>query len=177
MAKPEKNRPSVWRHQLGRAMSGTHKGDSHPRRPRWRVPALLITGVLAVGLFSIASGTKSKITVELSLRRWGMGRMVLVESESDDAEITRRTSYRVGPLGFLRTERIALEQLGTNELRVGDIGYNPSDKRELWRVLATERNHAFDDDTVKDGVLVRSSINGGETWLPREKMGKVLVVR
>ena len=176
MAKPENNRRSVWRHQLGRAMSGTHKGDSHPRRPRWRVPALLITGVIAVGLFCITSGTKSGIKVDLNLKGWGLGRL-LTESESGDAEITRRTLYRVGPLGFLRTERIALEQLGTNELRVGDIGYNPSDKRELWRVLATERNHAFDDDTVKDGVLVRSSINGGEDWLPREKLGKVLVGR
>jgi hypothetical protein len=50
-------------------------------------------------------------------------------------------------------------------------------KREVWRVLAVERQHEFDDDTIHDGVLVRSSINGSEAWMPREKLGKVLVGR
>ena len=43
--------------------------------------------------------------------------------------------------------------------------------------MATEHRHEFDDGTDRDGVLVRSSINGGEGWLPREKLGKVLVGR
>jgi hypothetical protein len=44
-------------------------------------------------------------------------------------------------------------------------------------LFATERKHELDDDTNRDGVLVRSSVNGGEAWLPREKLGKVLVGR
>ena len=137
---------------------------------------MLIAGVIAVGLFCFASGTKSSIKLELSLRRWGMGRVVVIESESSDVEITRRTTYRFGPLGFLRTERIALVVLGTNELRVGDIGYNPPDKQGLWSVLAVEQRHEFEDGTARPGVLLRF-VNGGEGWVPREKIGKVLVGR
>jgi hypothetical protein len=178
MAKPEKNRPSVWRHQLGRAMSGTHEDDSHPRRPRWRIRALLITGAIAVGLFYIASRTKSDdMNVELNLKRWGMGRVVLIESESGNAEITRKTSYRVGPLGFLRSERVALVVLGTNAVHVGDRLYDPTTKREIWTVLAVEKRHEFDDGTDRDRVLVRHSGQYGEAWLPRKKIGKVLVGR
>jgi hypothetical protein len=44
-------------------------------------------------------------------------------------------------------------------------------------VLATERKHEFDDDTDRAGVLVRSSVNGGEAWMPREKLRNVLVGR
>jgi hypothetical protein len=44
--------------------------------------------------------------------------------------------------------------------------------RELWTVLATERKHQFDDDTDRDGVLVHSSVNGGEAWVPREQLGR-----
>ena len=40
-----------------------------------------------------------------------------------------------------------------------------------------ERWREFDDGTERDGVLVRSTGNGGEAWLPREKIGKVLVGR
>lgn len=40
-----------------------------------------------------------------------------------------------------------------------------------------DQQHEVDDDNVRDGVLVRSSINAGEGCLPREKVGKALLGR
>ena len=98
MANSEKNRPSVWRHQLGRAMTGTREGDAHSRKPRWRIPVLLITGAIAVGIFYILSGPKSASNVELNLKQWGMGRVVLNESESGNTEIREGPHIVLVPL-------------------------------------------------------------------------------
>ena len=78
---------------------------------------------------------------------------------------------------FSRTEVPSPGVLGTNTLQLGDRLYDPATRRELWRVLAIERRHEFEDGTDRDGVLVTSCVTGGEAWLPREKLGKVLVGR
>ena len=44
-------------------------------------------------------------------------------------------------------------------------------------MLPVEKEHEFEDDSVRAGVLVRDHVNGREGWLPREKLGKVLVGR
>ena len=87
-------------------------------------------------------------------------------------------SYNIGPIVVSRFVEEAFPQpLGTNTLQVGDCLYDPTSKREIWTVLAVEKLHEFDDGTDRDGVLVCSTGNGGESWLPREKLGKVLVGR
>jgi hypothetical protein len=94
------------------------------------------------------------------------------------AEVRVTRGYQVGPVRFFTSwVKPEPQPLGTNQLHVGDMLFDPTTKRELWTVLATERKHEFDDDTDRDGVLVRSRTNGGESWMPREKLGKVLVGR
>ena len=69
------------------------------------------------------------------------------------------------------------QPLGTNTVHVGDRLYDPATKGEIWQVLKVERWHEFDDGTERKGVLVPSIVNGGQTWMPTEKMRKVLVGR
>lgn len=97
---------------------------------------------------------------------------------SEQTMILVTSGFHFGPLHvFSVRSEMEPQPLGTNEVKVGMVLLDPATQREIWRVLAVERKHEFDDDTDRDGVLVRSTVNGGEGWLPREKIGKVLVGR
>jgi hypothetical protein len=122
--------------------------------------------------------------VQWNFRDWQFGSYETHDSvegvDMDDGTVsgtytTLINGIHLGPLDvFTATSQSEPEPLGTKTVHVGDHLYDPPTKAETWRV---KRKHEFDDDTFHDGVLVRSAIDGGEGWLPRKKIGKVLVGR
>ena len=66
--------------------------------------------------------------------------------------------------------------LGTNELKVGANLFSPHNSYHFGAVVELDRWHEFPDGSVKPGALLRAT-NGFETWTPREKLMKVLVVQ
>ena len=168
--------------------------DTAPVQKGW--PRKWLIGVLlvAIALTAISFIPARPLGVEVEWcpwSQWGFGsykREQLTEGRIDygrfeDSQEAERVTlitegFRFGPL-HTYTVRVEMEKqpLGTNQLHVGDILYDPATKREIWQVLKVERWHEFDDGTERDAVLVRSTGNGGEAWLPREKIGKVLVGR
>jgi hypothetical protein len=142
------------------------------------VIGISLAGISAM-IFSVKSSSTRKLQFDfLNWTFFGVEKVHLLGTNNSGAkDIT--TEYHLGPVTFstFRHEPDAPQAIGTNKVHVGDRLYDPISKREIWRVLAVERKHEFDDDTDRDGVLVRSSVNGGEAWMPREKLGKVLVGR
>ena len=171
-------------------MSNAPPARKQGRPRKWLIALLLVA--IAFTAISLLPVRPVVLEVEWSpWSQWGFGRYRSerrsegridygrFEQSQEAKRVTLVTEgFRFGPLHTYAI-RVEMEKppLGTNTVHVGDILYDPVTKHELWRVLATERNHEFDDDTNKDGVLVRSSTNGSEAWMPREKLEKVLVGR
>jgi len=84
--------------------------------------------------------------------------------------------YHVGPLTVYKWwVEDGPDPVGTNALAVGDRLFDPTTKRELWKVLGVELQHEFEDGTEREGVRVRDAVNGGEAWVPRTNLSKALV--
>src|ERR1043165_376578 len=84
-------------------------------------------------------------------------------------------------IGPLRVYKSWIEtdppEIGINVLSVGDVLYDPDNKRELGRVLALDPRHQFLEGSNRDGVLLRSSVDGAEDWTPRTNLNSALYRR
>jgi hypothetical protein len=180
MHNSEKERSSVWRHQLGRALSSSGEGDDGPRRQRWRARPWLWAALVGVGLLTAAfyrpRSTDGSWHAKWNLRQWHFGpyetreEMFAMLAHNPPPPFTLVTKgYRLGPLQVFTMRREAEPQpLGTL--------YDPHSRNQIGRVLRVEKRHEFEDERVEPGVLVRAA-NGTEVWTPRAKMEKVLVGR
>ena len=69
-----------------------------------------------------------------------------------------------------------LVPLGTNVVAPGTAYYNPANReQQIGTILESDNAYEFPDGKIEPGFLVRSKVTGLETWVPREKMMKVLV--
>ena len=76
--------------------------------------------------------------------------------------------YRLGQLNIFKVwSENGPDTVGTNALRIGDRLFDIAATRELWKVLATER----------EAVLVRDMASGGKGWVPRTNLDRALFVR
>lgn len=64
-------------------------------------------------------------------------------------------------------------EIGTNDLPIGTHVFVPGPKVYYGEVIGTSGAHPFPDGTTRPGVLLRKHFS--ETWIPREKMGKMVV--
>ena len=162
---------------------------SRTRKWLWCIAGLLAaTLILLVMIIVTTSGTEVQWAIVWRPTKWrvqaGQRERIIANGEvtrfgilaKDERGLLRTKRSQFGPLVY---ERYRFEKrviVGTNEVRVGDVLYDPATMREIWRILAVEKQHEFQDETVQPGVLVRD-MHGTEAWMPREKLGKVLVGR
>jgi hypothetical protein len=153
-----------------------------------RLRATVVVAVLLIAVVALAAlcfvRRDSGLQVQWDSRSWHFGAYKRLDSmegvDMDDGTVsgsytTLVEGYQVGPLNVFTA--ISPQPLGTNAFLVGDRLFDPMTTREVWKVLATERNHEFDDGIERDAVRARDLVNGGEAWVPRSKLSKALLVR
>jgi hypothetical protein len=152
----------------------------HKRR-RWIVSVLAVC-FIAANIF--VGRVQSPWRVRLDFTNWRVYAAEMHHEMRKGAHIEREITaiYYCGPVIIWTTRHeitgvpIPRMLLGTNAVQVGMVIYNRSSQQEIGRVIAVERYHEFDDGTVREGALVRST-TGVETWTPREVMSKAFVER
>ena len=78
--------------------------------------------------------------------------------------------FRPARMQALNVERVFL---GTNQVHIGENLYHPNGYH-VGKVIQLDDWYEFPDGTNRPGVLVRAT-NHYETWIPREKMNKLMV--
>jgi hypothetical protein len=156
---------------------------------RTTVVALLLIAAVALTALSFHR-RDSRLTVQWDFLHWHFGAYEkrdtvgitpvssIVLTSLTRHHTTVRKGYHLGPLTvFTWWDEDGPDWVGTNALTAGDRLFNPATKRELWKVLAVESQHEFEDGTERDGVLVRDLVSGGKAWVPRTNLNKALLVR
>jgi hypothetical protein len=55
--------------------------------------------------------------------------------------------------------------------------YLKTDHTLIGQVVNAESGHTFPDGTVRDGVLIRFSIDQSQDWIPRETVHRLYLTR